>query len=180
MLKRLSFLLTLIVAVSTSHVAFAQAGNFATGALLNKNWTCIRTDPSTVGPISDSKRAELILYPSSVTRKNGTTTLTYTKMQLSFTTGKFTLIAIQVFQGHKVYKRSFIKIKSIQSEQKISFSVQVPTAEMSKIVFNLTVQNPPNTSTAASCIPTSEYEKMLPVDMPRPPVGETPTTTVTP
>lgn len=162
MLKRLGLLTSAVMALSIFYGAPAEAGNFSMGALLNAEWTCIKPDPKVKGPISDSKVAELKMEPTSVTEKNSLTTLQYKKFKLMPMKGSFTLVGLQVFSDKKTYKQSFIKLKDTQSEQKINFSVQVPTSEMSKIVLNITIQNPSEKLSSASCIPNNVYQGLLP------------------
>jgi len=162
MLKRLGIITCVAVSLSIFNGVAVEATNFSTGALLNAEWSCIKPEPKVKGPISDTKVAELKMAPTSVKAKNSLTTLQYTKFKLMPITGSYTMVSLQVFSEKKTYKQSFIKIKDTKSEQKINFSVQVPTSEMNKIVLNITIQNPSDKSSVASCIPNKVYQDLLP------------------
>lgn len=162
MFRRFSTLLALIMASSAIVATGAAASNFSTGALLNAEWTCIKPDPKNAGPISDVKVAELTMSPTSVKKQGTLTNLQYTKFELRPIKGSYSLVALSVFQGTKTYKQAFVKLVNTSAPQKINLSVQVPTAQMSKTVLNITIQNPSDKSSVATCIPNKVYKDLLP------------------
>ena len=163
-----------VVILSVFSGPVVTAGNFSTGALLNSEWTCINPNSKASGPLSDSKVAELKMAPTSMRTKNSFTLLQFNKFKLTAQQGKYSVVALSVFKGTKTYKQSFIKIKTNSEEQKIDFLVQVPTSEMSKIVFGITIQNPADKKMVGTCIPNSVYQKLLPVVSPPPPMPDSP------
>ena len=162
MFKRSSGLIAIIMASSAIVASGAAASNFSTGALLNAEWTCIKPDPKNAGPISDVKVAELTMSPTSVKKQGTLTNLQYTKFELRPIKGSYSLVALSVFQGTKTYKQAFVKLVKTSAPQTINFSVQVPTAHMSKTVLNITIQNPSDKSSVATCIPNKVYKDLLP------------------
>lgn len=166
MKKRLSASIALILALTLLTEPIASASNFSTGALLNSDWTCINPTNSQMKSIAESKVAELKLAPSSVIRKGPNTIVNFTRLNLSKVSGSYSLISFSVFEKTKTYKRLNSKIKDIEGDQKISFSVQVPTARIGKIVFNVSIQEAKFKSAGAACIPTSVYNDLLPKNRP--------------
>jgi hypothetical protein len=155
----------------------ARAGNVSTGALLNADWVCIHPDPRLSGPVSDINVAQLKMAPTSVKVIGKMTEFTWTKFQLTTVRGTYTGVAIQVFKGNKNFSRKFLKIKNVNTEQRISFSAIVPTKDISQSVLGITIQNPNDSTSGGSCIPRSVYQEMLPKEMPAPPMPETMTVT---
>jgi hypothetical protein len=170
MVKRLSALLLASVLATSLQSQIASSANFSTGALLNQHWTCIKPNTGAVGPISDSKFAELELAPSSIKREKTYTTANFTSMELRNVKGIFTSLSLLVFKGTKTYKQSFISIKGVEGPQKISFSVKVPTADIQSIVFNISLENTKVSKSGGACIPTTVYNGLLPTGTPPRPV----------
>jgi hypothetical protein len=162
MLKRLGILTSLVVSLSIFSGTAVQASDFNIGALPNKQWTCIKNDTKNTGPISDMKVAELEMAPTSTKVKGSSTTFTYTKFKLNASRGNYTQVALSVFKPSKTLKQSFIDIKNINTEQKINFSVTVPTKEISKISLGITIQNLSDKSSLAGCMPNKVYQGLLP------------------
>jgi hypothetical protein len=168
MRKCFPILAVAVFAVSILNGAPANARNFSTGALFNSEWTCINQKLSKGGPISETKVAELQLSPYSRSTKNSVTTVRFNKLNLNILRGSFTKINVFVFDAKKTYSRSMLNIKNQNGDQKVSFSTQVPSGKINEIVFNITIQNLTEKDSAASCIPTSIYQSMLPVAQPSP------------
>jgi hypothetical protein len=166
MRKRFSIFTISVLAMSILNNTQADAQNFSTGALLNAQWTCINSKLSSGGVISETKVGEMIFSPYSRSTKNSVTTLKFNKLSLTALRGTYTKVSVLVFEGKKTYKRSLLNITNQSGEQKVSFSVQVPTAKMAQIVLNLTIQNPLDKDSVASCIPTSVYQGLLPATQP--------------
>jgi hypothetical protein len=162
MKKRLSASIALTLTLTLLTEPIASANNFSTGALLNSDWTCINPTKTKMKSIAESKVAELKLAPSSVTRKGPNTIVNFNRLNLSKESGSYQSITLSVFEKTKTYKRVNLKINDVDGEQKISFSVQVPTARIEKIVFNVSIQEAKVKVAAASCIPNSVYEDLLP------------------
>jgi hypothetical protein len=162
MLKRLGILASLVVSLSIFSGTAVHASDFNIGALPNKQWTCINNDTKNTGPISDMKVAELEMAPTSTKVKGSSTTFTYTKFKLNASRGNYTQVTLSVFKPSKTLKQSFIDIKNINTEQKINFSVTVPTKEISKISLGITIQNLSDKSSLAGCMPNKVYQGLLP------------------
>lgn len=176
MRRQIAIVTSIVFVVSIFAGVPAQSSNFSMGALLNSQWTCIDSNKSTNGPISEIKVAELEFAPTTVKKDKTFTTVTFTKFNLKSSKDLYTVVALAVFTQKKTYKQAFIPIKPIDGVQKLNFSVKVPTKEIKEIVLNITIQNPKNQKVGGSCIPTSVYTKMLPITLPTP----TPTPTLTP
>ncbi len=162
MLKRFGILTSLVVSLSIFNGTAIEASNFSTGALLNAEWTCINPNIKVQDQVGSTKVADLKMAPTSVKAKNSLTTLQYSKFTLIPSKGKYTAVSLLVFAGKKTYKRALLQLADTQSEQKINFSVQVPTSQISKIVLNITIQNPDDKSSIATCIPNKAYQELSP------------------
>jgi hypothetical protein len=176
MLKR-SLALGVISAMLVVVIPPAGAGNFSTGALLNSDWVCIHPDPKSSGPISDINVAQLKMAPTTVKVVGKMTEFTWTKFQLTIVRGTYTGVSIQVFKGHQNFSRKFLRIKNVNTEQRINFTAKVPTKDVSQSVLGITIQNPMDETSSGACIPQSVYEGMLPKEFPAPPMPETMTVT---
>jgi hypothetical protein len=166
MSKRYSIFATAVTAALLLNCVPAHAQNFSTGALFNSQWTCINQKFSNGGLISETKVAELKFSPYSRSTKNSITTVKFNKLNLTILRGSYTKINLLVFDTKKTYTRSMLNIKNQDGEQKVSFSTQVPSGKINQIVFNITIQNLVDRDSAASCIPTSVYQDLLPPTQP--------------
>jgi hypothetical protein len=166
MRKRFLFVTSVVLSALVLNGLTAEGSNFNTGALLNSQWTCLDARLSNSGPISEQKIAELEFAPTTVKKDKTFTTVTFTKFNLKSSKGLFTSVGLQVFNGKKTYKQSFIPLKPMDGTQKINFSVKVPTQEIKDIVFGISIQDPKNRKIGGACIPTSLYTSMLPSPKP--------------